>query len=192
MKIVLLNSVADIKVGYQARASIKLKVKGSHKLIQGKNFGFNRSVLPRELISFSPIGNPEKYAVKKYDILFQARGSGHFACCLTGLIGKNVLVASSLYIIRVKTKQIIPEYLAWQINQSQAQIYFKAQAGATGISFVSKSILMQLKIIIPDLKTQKKTCKIISLWKKEKELMNKITLKKEKLINEVLKFEVLN
>ena len=192
MESVLLKSVADIKVGYQARASVKLTPGGSHKLIQGKNFDRNCSMLYNELASFLPTGNIENYLVKKNDVIFQARGSNHFACCLTELVEKNVLAASSLYILCVKTKKIMPEYLAWQINQPLAQAYFKAQAGPTSISFISKNILSQLKITIPELKIQEKTCKIIKLWEKEKKLMNKISLKKEKLINEVLKLEVLN
>jgi len=189
MKTYKLHNIAEIKVGYQARKRIELVVNGTHRLIQGKNFDRTHSILPNELASFSPIGNVEKYFVKTNDVIFQARGSEHFACCLTGIIGDNILAANSLYIIRVNGKEIIPEYLAWQINQPKAQAYFNANSGTTIISFVSKNVLGKLKIKIPEINVQKKICKIIDLWNEEKKLTNEIIEKKEKLINEHLKLE---
>jgi len=181
---VALNTVARIQVGYQAKARIKERARGTHRLIQSKDFDSFHRLRSEKLISFFPERKPEIYSVHKGDILFQARGMVHFACCIEDDL-KNTLAAGSFYILRLRHQNLLPQYLAWWLNQSEAQSYFKSQAGGTGISFISKSTLSRLQVRIPPLSVQKKVVKIVTLAKHEQFLLDRLSSLRSRLVKAV-------
>jgi hypothetical protein len=184
MKIFHLKTLATIQVGYQARAKIKEDARGTHRLIQGKDFDASHTLQMDELASFFPERKPELYAVQKGDVLFQARGTEHFAYCITTDL-KNTLAASSFYIIRLKTKSLLPEYLAWWINQRPSQSYFQTHGGGTGISFVSKNVLSLLKVKVPPIVVQEKIKKVISLLRREQDLLDRLADHRARLVKAI-------
>ena len=78
---------------------------------------------------------------------------------------------------------VIPECLAWFINQSPAQGYLHNLARrGTHMPVVPKSAFENLQVNIPDIKTQEKIVKLNSLAKTEKALLNNIQGKRTLLI----------
>ena len=110
-----LRTVASIQVGYQAKARIKERVQGTHRLIQSKDFDSLHRLRSESLTLFFPERKPEIYSVRKGDILFQARGVVHFACCIEEDL-KDTLAAGSFYILRLRHEDLLPQYLAWWLN----------------------------------------------------------------------------
>ncbi len=181
---VVLKTIANIQVGYQAKTGIKESVQGTHRLIQSKDFdSFNR-LQSGNLIAFSPERKPEPYSVHKGDILFQARGMVHFSYCIEEEL-ENTLAAGSFYILRTKKKDMLPQYLAWWLNQSEAQAYFQAEARGAGISFISKETLSRLKVRIPPLSVQNKVVKIITLAGYERFLLDQLASARSRLVRAV-------
>ena len=181
---VTLNRVATIQVGYQAKARIKESKRGTHRLIQSKDFDSFHRLRSENLTVFFPERKPEIYSVCRGDVLFQARGVAHFAYCIEDDL-KDTLAAGSFYILRLRIENLLPQYLAWWLNQSKAQSYFKSQAGGTGISFVPKSTLSRLKIQVPPLSVQKKVVKIVTLAKHEQFLLEKLASARSRLVKMV-------
>ena len=176
-----LKSIVDIQVGYQAKARIKERVRGTHRLIQSKNFDSLHQLQAEGLITFFPERNPEIYSVGKEDILFQARGIEHFAHCIEDAL-KDTLAAGSFYILRMQSEDLLPQYLAWWLNQSKAQAWLRAQARGTGISFVSKHILSRLRVRIPPISIQKKVVKIVTLASREQFLLERLAQTRSRLV----------
>jgi hypothetical protein len=170
---VTLRTVAAIQVGYQAKAGIKERVRGTHRLIQSKDFDSSHRLRSEKLTAFFPERRPGTYAVHKGDVLFQARGMVHFACYIEDDLN-DTLAAGSFYILRTKSKDLLPQYLAWWLNQTPAQAFFLAQARRGRISFISKETLSRLQIQIPSLIVQKKVVKIVMLLKHEQLLMDRL------------------
>ncbi len=168
-----LKSIVNIQAGYQAKAKIKEKIRGTHCLIQSKDFDNSHRLQIENLTTFIPERNPEIYSVKKNDILFQARGIGHFAHYIEDDL-KDTLAAGSFYIMRIQKEDLLPQFLAWWLNQSEAQSYFQSQAGGTGISFISKHTLSRLQVRIQPLSIQKKVVKIVTLANHEQFLLARI------------------
>ncbi len=179
-----LKTFADIQVGYQARARIKESSQGTHRLIQSKDFDSFHRLRPESLITFFPERRPEIYSVRKGDILFQARGVVHFACCIEEDL-KDTLAAGSFYILRLRHEDLLPQYLAWWLNQSEAQSYFHSQARGSGISFISKATLSRLRVQVPPLPVQKKVVKIVTLARHEQLLLGRLSELKERLVKAV-------
>lgn len=178
---VTLKKVTTIQVGYQARASIKDEPSAKHRLIQGKDFDSFHRFRCDNLTAFYPERKPEIYSVCKEDILFQARGAVHFAYCIEDDL-KDTLAAGSFYILRTTNEDLLPQYLAWWLNQTSAQAYFQSQARGTGMSFISKSTLSRLQVRIPPLSVQKKVVKIVTIAKHEQFLLERLSSLRSRLV----------
>ncbi|MCD4786312.1 MAG: restriction endonuclease subunit S [Candidatus Eremiobacteraeota bacterium] len=181
MNSILLKSIARVQVGYQARTSLKESADGTHRIIQSKDFDSNHVLQKDSLSAFFPERDWKLYSASKGDILFQARGKDHFACCIEEDL-PDTLAAGSFYIIHLKTKEILPEYLAWWLNQAHAQTYIRSRARGTGISFVSKEVLSKFNIKIPPTSIQQKIISIIKIWQREKSLREKLTECRSRLV----------
>ena len=176
-----LKTIAHIQVGYQAKARIRESAQGTHRLIQSKDFDSFHRLQPGNLTAFFPERKPEIYAVHKGDILFQARGVAHFASCIEDDL-KDTLAAGSFYILRLRHENLIPQYLAWWLNQSEAQAYFQSQARGSGISFISKSALSRLQVRIPLLSVQKKVIRMVNLAVREQCLLDRLSKLRSRLV----------
>ena len=181
---VALRIIASIQVGYQAKARIKERARGTHRLIQGKDFDSFHRLRSENLTAFFPERKPEIYSVRKGDILFQARGVVHFAYCIEDDL-KDTLAAGSFYILRTKNEDLLPQYLAWWLNQSKAQAWFQSQARGAGMSFISKSTLSCLQVRIPPISVQKKVVKIVTLARHEQFLLNRLASTRSRLVKAV-------
>jgi hypothetical protein len=153
-------------------------------LIQSKDFDSLHHLRSENPIAFSPERKPEIYSVHNGDVLFQARGVSHFAYCIEDDL-KDTLAAGSFYIIRIKNKGLLPQYLAWWLNQTPVQVYFRSQASGTAMSFISKITLSRLEIKIPPLSVQKKVVKTVTLAEHERFLLDKLSEYRSRLIKAV-------
>ena len=176
-----LKTIARIQAGYQASVRIKESASGTHRLIQSKNFDSFHQLRSKNLITFSPKRKPDSSTVRKGDILFQARGKVHFSYYIEENL-KDTLATGSLYIIRIKSKSLIPEYLAWWLNQPEAQSYFQSQSCGSLMSFISKNTLSSLQVQIPPLSVQKKVVKIVTLAKHEQFLLDRFSSLRSRLV----------
>lgn len=181
---VALRTIADIQVGYQAKAGIRERAQGTHLLIQGKDFDSFHRLRSENLTAFFPERKPETYSVRKGDILFQARGMVHFSYCIEEEL-ENTLAAGSFYILRTKKENLLPQYLSWWLNQPEAQAYFKTEARGAGISFISKETLSRVKVRVPPLSIQKKVVKIVTLARHEQFLLERLASARLRLVRAV-------
>lgn len=179
-----LKEVADIKVGYQSKSRIWEALDGTHRLIQSKDFDSRRMLHTDKLIKLFPERKPTLYEVNKGDVLLQARGIEHFAYCLNESL-ENTLAAGTFYILRIKSTNISPGYLAWWINQTPSQVYIKSHAIKSAISFISKRAIAYLPVRIPSLDIQHKIEKTVELWQREQLLQHRLMECKDRLIQAV-------
>ena len=93
-----MKNIADIQVGYQARGRIQEKEDGVYHLIQGRDFDERLRLQPGKLASFIPERKPTPYAVRKGDILFQARGMDNFAYHLEEELPNTIAAGSRVFL----------------------------------------------------------------------------------------------
>lgn len=138
---------------------------------------------------FEPRIDPDQF-LRKGDILFAAKGNRNFAFHYTGELGEAV-ASSTFFIIRITSDNVLPEYLSWYLNSKPAQDFFKANTHGTFIPSIPKSKLIELKIPIPDMKTQKTIALVENQQIIEKELLKQISTKRTLLINEIIHNKIL-
>ena len=80
--------------------------------------------------------------------------------------------------------EVLPEYLTWYLNSASSQNYLKSQAVGSSIVSISKFVIDELELSIPDLNTQKAILKIAHLRNAEKKLQQQIEFLREKQIQQ--------
>jgi len=153
--------------------------------LQAKHFdeyGHLQSVLHPDLVSE---GIPEKHLLKNGDVLFAAKGTKNFAVVFENHNEPSV-ASTSFFVIRPADEKVLPQYLAWFLNNQSTQTLLKGQAIGTSMASISKQVLENLEVTVPKIEIQKTILQITKLRKKEKSLMQKIETLKEKQIQQII------
>lgn len=181
---VYLGDISEIQVGYQSREGIRAYPNGSHSLIQTRDLDKLHQVDWLNLTRFNPSGSASKSEIRQGDVLFLARGQENFACLVAHAVN-NVLAANSFYILRTNQGSVLPDYLAWWLNQTPAQEYIKLNRSGSSLPFLSVSALSRLEVPIPVIDMQRKICELEMLRKKEADLLDLYLTKKSTLVEAV-------
>lgn len=128
-------------------------------------------------------GISEKHLLKNGDVLFAAKGTKNFAAVFENHNEPSV-ASTSFFVIRPTDKKVLPQFLAWFLNNHTTQTLLKGQAIGTSIPSISKQVLENLEIPIPDINTQKAIVEISKLRYKEKSLKQEIETLREKQIQQ--------
>lgn len=175
----LLKHFTNIQTGLFAKpAGI-----GELVYLQSKHFdeyGQLHSVLHPDLVAE---GISEKHLLKDGDVLFAAKGTKNFAAVFENHNEPSV-ASTSFFVLRLTDKKVLPQYLAWVLNNQTTQTLLKGQAIGTSILSISKQVLENLEIAVPSIETQKSVLQITKLRNKEKSLKQKIETLREKQIQQ--------
>ncbi len=151
--------------------------------LQSKHFdeyGQLHSVLHSDLVAE---GISEKHLLKDGDVLYAAKGTKNFAAVFENHNEPSV-ASTSFFVIRPTDKKLLPQYLAWFLNNHTTQTLLKGQAIGTSIPSISKQVLENLEITVPNIEIQKAILQITKLRNKEKLLKQKIETLREKQIQQ--------
>ena len=177
----LIKDITNIQTGLFAKpAGI-----GELVYLQSKHFdeyGQLHSVLHPDLVAE---GISEKHLLKHGDVLFAAKGTKNFAAVFENHNEPSV-ASTSFFVIRPADKKVLPQYLAWFLNNHTTQTLLKGQAIGTSIPSISKHVLENLEITVPGMETQKVILQISKLRNKEKSLKQQIETLEDIKINQQL------
>lgn len=180
-----ITEIADIQLGYQFRKKIEPADNGANRVIQIRDFDEGH-VLNKEGLNRVRIDKPaEQYLIRKGDILFLSRGHRNWAAVIGDDLSDTVAV-SHFFVIKRKRATILPEYLAWYINQTPAQEYLHniARRG-THMPLVTMSAFKGLTVEVPDMVIQHRIVELNRLMEKEKKLLTELQKKRLFLINAI-------
>lgn len=148
-----LVEVASISAGYPFRGKIEKLAAGEVAVIQMRNAS------PDSGIDWDALGrvelprSSEKALLHPGDIILSTRGGRNYAYCIGQ--GRGQLVCSPhFFVIRLMRDNVLPEFLAWQMNQTPAQNYFAAGATGTHILNLKRAVVERLPIKIPSYERQ--------------------------------------
>lgn len=181
MNKVKLSKIADVFTGYSFRSKLATEVEGQ-LLVQLKDIS-NDGTLDMSNLERIPEDNfKAAHYINEGDLVFRSRGQ-LLTAGVVPFMDEKVLLTSPLMKIVVDKKKALPEYLCWIINNTPGQSYFQSIAEGSAVKMVSKTLLMEMELIIPSLERQKEIVALASLQKKEAELCCEILKKREQLIS---------
>lgn len=170
--------------GYSFRSKVEHNPNGDLAVIQMKDLENEYQDIGEDLTRISVESVPEKYLLRQGDVLFLSKGANNKALVFDQSI--KAVASSAFFVLRPDKHKIIPEYLAWFINQRETQKYIEENRAGTYIPNVNKATVLGIAIKLPPLVEQKFIAKIDFLRKREYLLTNELLAKREQLIAQKL------
>lgn len=147
-----LQDIAEIILGHTFRSAVIHDPNGRFSILQAKNInvdGSPNAEFPR--ISVEKIRS--QGLVQNGDVILTNRGL--FRASVYRGDGGSLIAAASVYLLRIKGKNIMPEFLAVFFNSRRGQGLLKQCIRGATIPSLPKSCLSTLQIPIPILEMQK-------------------------------------
>lgn len=181
----LKSTLYSISSGFSFRNKIENDEKGDLLVIQMKDLLDGYSAIGNNLTKVSSELIGRSYSLEKGDVLFIAKGSNNYSLEFD-LNLPNVIASSAFFVLRPDPATILPGYLAWYINQTDAQRYIKQNTAGTYIPNINIGTVENMSIEIPSMEIQRKIVAIDQLRRRERLLHDEITKKNDVVIRAVL------
>ncbi len=165
-----LPHISTIRTGYTVRGRLETAERGGVLTIQLGDIAPDGSVNPEQLTRVCLGDLPDRYFVRAGDVVFRSRGERNTAVALDARFRQPALAVLPLFVLRPKLDIVLPEYLAWAMNQPPAQRHFDSFARGTKLRMVPRAGLDALNIDVPDLETQRRIVALDALAERERAL----------------------
>jgi restriction endonuclease S subunit len=181
-----LKSVLDsISSGFSFRTKIENDANGDLLVIQMKDLVDGYTAIGSNLTKVSSELVGRNYNLEKGDVLFIAKGSNNYSLEFN-LNLHNVIASSAFFVLRPDTAAILPGYLAWYLNQTDAQRYMKQNTAGTYIPNINIGTVENMSIEIPSMEIQRKIVAIDQLGRRERLLYEEIIKKNDVVVQAAL------
>jgi restriction endonuclease S subunit len=181
-----LGKLGLIRTGHHFREKIEPCPSGNVRVVQTKDFITGGGV---DVASLTPVALEdfkEELVLQDGDIIVRSRGGSNFPAAVIHELPFVALPAFPILLIRVQEKDVLPDYVAWRLNQGKTQNALQAEAMGSFIPTVSKTALASLSIPIPPLQIQKDIVTLHQLVEEEQRLLQEISTKRQALTNRLL------
>jgi restriction endonuclease S subunit len=148
-----LADLAQIRVGFTYRGSLKRATRGALAVVQMKD------VNPHSLANLGNLARvtiptlAQRYLLQQGDLIFRARGLANEAFVFDST-APAICIAPLLFIRIHDQQQLHPHFLQWQINLPSTQARIADSARGIAIKMISISALATLDITVPDFERQ--------------------------------------
>lgn len=180
---VKLKEISEAKLGYPFRERIVHNDAGKYAVVQMKDMGEDCQINTAKLYRVDIEKISPAHYLQKGDVLFQNRGWRNCAAVVPDLVS-GAVASSHLIVLRTKSN-VLPEYLAWYLNDIRAQGTIKNLARGATIPVISKELLGELEIEVPELAVQQKIVELERLRHKENSLVVEIGRRRDMLLGMV-------
>lgn len=181
-----LGKLCEIHSGYTARGRLEAMPSEGMLAIQLRDLGHGEALNGNTLERYDLPNLADRYLVHGGEVIFKSRGEPNTAAVVDSMLQEKIAVMLPLLILRPDITRLAPAYLAWAINQHDAQRKLGAEAQGTSIRMISKATLQNLEIPIPDLETQHRIATLDALSKKEGRLLRDLANSREQLHSKIL------
>ena len=181
-----LSELSDIHSGYTARGKLDPVPEGGVPALQLSDVGTTGEMPGSDFQRYHLNKLSDRYFVRGGEVVFRSRGEPNAAAAIPDPLPEPVVVIVPLVIVRPDRGRILPEYLAWAINQPDAQRQLGAEAQGTSLRMIPKTVLENLEIAVPDLATQKSIVELNALARQEGQLLRQLAARRENLLTAIL------
>jgi restriction endonuclease S subunit len=177
---VLLSDIAQLSVGYPFRNTCVPGESGSLACFL-RDIDDSGELKLQNLKRVENANPNDSHIAKEGDVVFRSRGTP-FMASVVPKIAKDLLVVAPMIRIRVNREMVLPEYLVWYINSVYGAAYFKEFATGSGIPLISKTVLEQMPVKLPNLRVQQTIADLVKLSRKEHEILAEIVKQKNLIL----------
>jgi restriction endonuclease S subunit len=187
-----ISNFAEIINGYTFRGAIETVKTRDILVLQAKDIIQGETIIESEkLTPISFKGTRTASFLQKDDVLIVSRGMGvgSFRSAIFSLDTSNIIASSSLLILRIKKKEVLPEYISLYFNSIEGQNkILETVAGSSILAISRKKFEEEIKIPIPPLEIQHSLIKLNQNIKQQEKIYDR----KKELKQEIIKATITN
>jgi restriction endonuclease S subunit len=173
-----LKDIAEIKAGHPFRGRIHPDNNGTVSAIQLKDVASDGVIIWESLVKTQITGRKIPNWLQQGDVLFAARGFRNFAAYVDRKL-ENIVCAPHFFHIRLHTNTILPEFVAWHLNQQTSQKHFAKLSQGSAVASIPRDFLEATPLSIPDLNQQKTAVKFYNACIREKQILQTLIKNRE-------------
>lgn len=182
-KTVQLCEAAKIQAGHPFRGRIPEWPGSNVVAVQMRDTDLHAGICWQTCIPTKPSGLRQPTWLKEGQLLFVARGTRYYAVPVEGVpAGYRAIAAPQFFIIDVFSDQLLPSFLAWQLNQEPCQQYFGQHAVGSLAKSIRRSVLDATPIVVPPLAKQQPIVGLANTLQEEKRAVEQLVSNGERLL----------
>lgn len=165
--IIPLRQLVELCAGHPFRGAVSYADNGNGHVIQMRDVARDTGVAWPNLVRTRIQSRKTPDWLASGDILFVARGAQNYALHLDDVPCQAV---SSQYFFQLRVRspaQLLPEFLAWQINSLPCQRYLAANAQGSSQLGIPRTVLEALPLAIPAVDRQKHLISLVTAARQE-------------------------
>jgi len=184
-----LEDLVHIRSGYSFRKKVEHEEDGNIFAIQARDLDKRYTSIEGDSYKVKLKNNPRHHLLNSGEILFLAKGTNNYAMVFNEDLAKRytpAIATAVFFVLSVKSNIVVPEYLAWYINQAPAQRFFESTLEGSSQQNVRKDSLVNLTLALPPLKQQQVIATIYRLSIVEEKLQAILKTKREQVLKTTL------
>ncbi len=149
-----LRDIAEIRMGYTFRGSLKESTQGNTAIIQMKDASQD-GVAQLEQFARTQLDQfPEHYLLRPGDLIFRSRGLLNTTALINQPLARTICIAPLMFIRVTAPDIILPAYLQWFINLTSTQEKMSAYARGATVRMIPAESMEGLEVVLPTLERQ--------------------------------------
>ncbi|SDY75260.1 restriction endonuclease subunit S [Nitrosomonas sp. Nm33] len=186
--IVRLKQIATVSSGYPFRGKISEVADSNVVVVQMKDVSLQEGIHWASCLTTELTGKRAPGWLQPGDILVAARGSHNYAIPVDESLlraGTEAVAAPHFFVVSIMHKTVLPQYLAWLLNQNPCQRYFEQNAEGTLTKSIRRSVLENAPVAVPPLAKQQAIINLANAIKQERQIMEQLLRNHEHLLNTI-------
>ncbi|MDO9225298.1 MAG: restriction endonuclease subunit S [Pseudomonadota bacterium] len=183
-----MTALVDLQAGHPFRGSVPEDPDGNAYALQMRDISPEGGVVWSGLVRTSLEKHKSAVWLQPGDIVFVARGMRNYALCLEE-VPLPAVCSQYFFLLRVKAPNLLPEFLAWQINRAPARRYLASHAEGTDQLSIRRGVLEALPIVVPGLEQQQRIVALAKDAGRERQVLETLIHNREQQLD-ALAFEL--
>lgn len=184
-----LHNLATIHPGYPFRGRLPVDRGGNAFVVQFRHLVAGEPLDDKDGENLDVVtlpGRRQPDYLQTGDILFMARGTRNHAAVVRALPSNTVCTPNFFHLrIKPEVNNLLPEFLAWQLNHLNAQRYFSVCSQGSAAPSVNKTQLGDLYVVVPPLVQQRLMVELLGVAKREQALLEQLIENRQRMTNAV-------
>lgn len=188
----MLKQIASINAGYPFRGKIPENHDSTIIAVQMRDISLTEGVNWAGCITTNLTGKRAPDYLQEGDILVAGRGNHNYAVLVdinhaNKTLGSTVEAVASphFFVVRVTQQNILPEFVAWLLNQPYCQRYFEQNSEGTLTKSIRRSVLEDTPVVIPPLEKQQTIIALAKATHEKHKLMQQLIQNGERTMNAI-------
>lgn len=158
-----LRDIAEIRMGYTFRGSLKESTQGNTAIIQMKDASQDGVAQPEQFARAQIDQFPGHYLLRPGDLIFRSRGLINTTALVHQPLERTICIAPLMFIRVTEAESILPAYLQWFINLPGTQEKMSAYARGATVRMIPAESMEGLEVVLPALERQAQIVATIEL-----------------------------